>query len=229
MTNYFDDDDAFWAPQDPGGRAGGSGFEEWELDDPDATQQIARVRPLQPERTRSHHVVQRDPRMQSLHDDDDMLWLEPECRRPAGAGFSGVDPRALSLGAITLAAVLAVPLFGALTNGDGNGGSDALRAVAVAQASTTTIAATTLAPTTALAVTADLSAPAPTHADVSGVRSGSSSYSADASAGASACPARGRTRRFRRRPNHRPRHAPTSTPPWPATTGFASPTQWTCR
>ncbi len=124
--------------------------------------------------------------MQSLHDDDDVLWLEPEYRRPAGAGFHGVDPRALSLGAITLAAVLAVPLFGALTNGDGDGGSDALRAVAVAQASTTTIAATTFAPTTALAVTADLSAPAPTHADVSGVRSGSSSYSADASAGASA-------------------------------------------
>ena len=181
MTNHFDDDDAFWAPHDDHRPTYGGAYDDWELDDPDATQPVPRIH-RQPERTRTHHVVQRDAHRQALHDSDDILWLEPEYRRRRGAApeaFGGVDPRALSLGAITLAAVLAVPLFHAITAGGGDAGStDALRVVAAA--STTTVPATA-APTTVIAVTADMSAPATTQTAIAGVRAGSRRTSADTS------------------------------------------------
>ena len=132
MTNHFDDDDAFWAPHDDRRPTYGGAYDDWELDDPDATQPVPRIH-RQPERTRTHHVVQRDAQHQALHDGDDILWLEPEYRRRRGAAtgaFGGVDPRALSLGAITLVAVLAVPLFHAITAGGGDASNDALRVVA---------------------------------------------------------------------------------------------------
>ena len=126
MSNYFDDDDGFWDE---------SAF------DPDRTSQLERVRGHSVERTRTHHVVRREEPLEQL-DDGSTMWLEPTppiARRlgPLGA----IDPRVLSVGAVVLAAVLAVPLFGAL-GGGGNG--DELRAID--EQSTTTVS--TIAPST---------------------------------------------------------------------------------
>lgn len=75
-------------------------------------------------------------------DDDhtaESIWLEPARRRSAArAGvFASVDPRLLSVGALALAAVLAVPLISTLTDDDG---SARMRSV------TETVVTTTLAP-----------------------------------------------------------------------------------
>ena len=103
----------------------------------------------------------------------------PPRRGAATGAFGGVDPRALSLGAITLAAVLAVPLFHAITQSGGDASNDALRVVAAA--STTTVPAT-IAPTTVIAVSADMSTPVATRTPtIAGARAGGSTYSADAS------------------------------------------------
>jgi hypothetical protein len=125
MSNYFDDDDGFWE---------GSGF------DPDSTSQIERIPGRSVERTRTHHVVRREEPLEL--DDGSAMWLEPAppmVRRlgPLGA----VDPRVLSIGAVVIAAVLAVPLFGAL---GGGGNSDELRAID--EQSTTTVSS--VAPST---------------------------------------------------------------------------------
>ena len=119
MSNYFDDDDAFW--DEPS-------F------DPDRTSQIERVRRRSPERTRTHHVVRREQPLEHL-DDESTMWVEPAPRIAERLGPLGaVDPRVLSVGAVALAVVLAVPLFGALGD-DGNG--DALRTIE--EQSTTTV------------------------------------------------------------------------------------------
>ena len=70
------------------------------------------------------------------------MWLEPTPQIARRLGPLGaIDPRVLSIGAVVLAAVLAVPLFGAL-GGGGNG--DELRAID--EQSTTTVS--TIAPST---------------------------------------------------------------------------------
>ena len=120
MSNYFDDDDTFWDGPNL---------------DPDRTSQIERVRRRSPERTRTHHVVRREEPLDQL-DDGSSMWIEPgppiaQRLGPLGA----VDPRVLSVGAVALAVVLAVPLFGAF--GDGGNGDD-LRAIN--EQSTTTVA-----------------------------------------------------------------------------------------
>src|SRR5262245_3759214 len=127
MSNYFDDDDGFW---------GESAF------DPDRTSQIDRVRGRSVERTRTHHVVRREEPLQQL-DDGSTMWLEPTPTMARRLGPLGaIDPRLLSIGAVVLAAVLAVPLFGALGGGGGNG--DELRGID--EQSTTTVS--TVAPST---------------------------------------------------------------------------------
>ena len=122
MSNYFDDDDTFW---------------DGPSLDPDRTSQIERVRRRSPERTRTHHVVRREEPPDDL-DDGSAMWVEPSPPIAQRLGPLGaVDPRVLSVGAVALAVVLAVPLFGAL-GGSGNG--DDLRAID--EQSTTTVAAT---------------------------------------------------------------------------------------
>ncbi len=124
MSNYFDDDDAFW--DEPS-------F------DPDRTSQIDRVRRRSPERTRTHHVVRREQPLEHL-DDESTMWVEPAPRIAERLGPLGaVDPRVLSVGAVALAVVLAVPLFGALGD-DGNG--DALRTIEEQSTTTVTTIAT---------------------------------------------------------------------------------------
>jgi hypothetical protein len=137
MSNYFDDDDAFW--DEPS-------F------DPDRTSQIERVRRRSPERTRTHHVVRREQPLEHL-DDESTMWVEPAPRIAERLGPLGaVDPRVLSVGAVALAVVLAVPLFGALGD-DGNG--DALRTVEEQSTTTvTTIATPNTADTEVVVVTA---------------------------------------------------------------------------
>ena len=130
MSNYStDDDDDFWdGPQV----------------DPDRTSQLERVRGRSPERTRTHHVVRREQPLEEL-DDGASMWLEPALPIARRLGpLQSVDPRVLSVGAVVLAAVLAVPLFGALGGGDGD---DALRAID--QQTTTTVATTEAPPSTA--------------------------------------------------------------------------------
>jgi LysM repeat protein len=128
MSNYFDDDD-FWDGPNP---------------DPDRTSQIERVGRRSVDRTRTHHVVRRQQPIDESIDDGSSMWLEPTSRGADRLGpLSSVDPRVLSIGAVALAVVLAVPLFGALGNGDGD---DALRSVE--QQSTTTVT-TVASPTTA--------------------------------------------------------------------------------
>lgn len=141
MTNYFDDD-SFWDEQE--GEATGQ--------IPSQTQRGVNRRT--PERTRIHHVVNRDSAPPPLDRDDEVLWVEPRARTNERLGpFGTIDPRLLSVVAIALAAVLAVPLFGAFSNDGGN--NDGFRSVAEAQVSTTTAVATTLAPTsTEIVVTA---------------------------------------------------------------------------
>ena len=125
MSNYFDDDDAFWD--------GPSSASE-------RTSQIERVQRRSVDRTRTHHVVQRDEGLEPL-DDGSAMWLEPASPIANRLGpLSSVDPRVLSVGAVALAVVLAVPLFGALGN-KGNG--DDLRAI---DEQTTTTVVTTAAP-----------------------------------------------------------------------------------
>ena len=71
-------------------------------------------------------------------DDGSSMWIEPSPPIAERLGPLGsVDPRVLSVGAVALAVVLAVPLFGAL--GD-NGDGDALRAIE--EQSTTTVVST---------------------------------------------------------------------------------------
>ena len=143
MSNYFDDD-AFW---------------DGPSIDPDRTSQIERVRGRSVERTRTHHVVERDDRLEPL-DDGASMWIEPSPPLASRLGpLSSVDPRVLSIGAVALAVVLAVPLFSALGN---KGSGDELRAVD--QESTTTASTVATPVTTAAdvvvvtgAVDADLS------------------------------------------------------------------------
>ena len=143
MSNYFDDD-AFW---------------DGPSADPDRTSQLERVRGRSAERTRTHHVVERDDRLEPL-DDGSSMWIEPSRPLTNRLGPLGsVDPRVLSVGAVALAVVLAVPLFGALGN---KGSGDELRAVD--QQSTTTASTVATPVTTAAdvvvvtgAVDADLS------------------------------------------------------------------------
>ena len=121
MSNYFDDD-TFWDGPNL---------------DPDRTSQIERVRRRSPERTRTHHVVRREEPLDQL-DDGSSMWIEPAPRIARRLGPLGaVDPRVLSIGAVAMAVVLAVPLFGAL--GDSGNGDD-LRAID--EQSTTTVART---------------------------------------------------------------------------------------
>ena len=136
MSNYFDDDDAFWD---------GTGF------DPDRTSQIERVRGRSVDRTRTHHVVRREEPLDQL-DDGSSMWLEPSSRIAERLGPLGtVDPRVLSVGAVALAVVLAVPLFGAL--GDGGNG-DELRAINEQSTTTVTTVATPTTSADAVVVTA---------------------------------------------------------------------------
>jgi LysM repeat protein len=136
MSNYFDDDDAFWD---------GTGF------DPDRTSQIERVRGRSVDRTRTHRVVRREEPLDQL-DDGSSMWLEPSSRIADRLGPLGtVDPRVLSIGAVALAVVLAVPLFGAL--GDGGNG-DELRAINEQSTTTVTTVATPTTSADAVVVTA---------------------------------------------------------------------------
>lgn len=138
MTNYFDDD-SFWDEQ-----AG------------ESTSQVRRIDRRVPERTRTHHLVTRDTAPPAHDRDDETLWVEPRLRSNERLGTLGsVDPRLLSVGAMAIAAVLAVPLFGAFSNNDGN--DDGFRTVAEARATTTTAVEITLAPaSTEVVVTAAL-------------------------------------------------------------------------
>jgi Transglycosylase SLT domain/LysM domain len=143
MSNYFDDD-AFW---------------DGPSIDPDRTSQLERIRGRSVERTRTHHVVERDDRREPL-DDGSSMWIEPSPPLAGRLGpLSSVDPRVLSIGAVALAVVLAVPLFSALGN---KGSGDELRAID--QQSTTTASTVATPVTTAAdvvvvtaAVDADLS------------------------------------------------------------------------
>jgi Transglycosylase SLT domain/LysM domain len=129
MSNYFDDD-AFW---------------DGPSADPDRTSQIERVRGRSAERTRTHRVVERDDRREPL-DDGASMWIEPARPLSRRLGPLGsVDPRVLSIGAVALAVVLAVPLFGALGN---KGSGDELRAV---DPQPTTTASTVATPVTTAA------------------------------------------------------------------------------
>src|SRR5262245_15925361 len=101
MTDYFDD--SFWdepAGSDPTGLT--------------ATTQVTRVNRRIPERTRTHHVVARDPspamrRHERSDTESDLesdlsyeMWLEPAGRgsgRDSGR-VGTIDPRLLSVGAL---------------------------------------------------------------------------------------------------------------------------------
>jgi len=146
MTNHFDDD-SFWDEQATS-----------------ATAPVSRVQKRTPERTRTHHVVTRDSARPALerderhdsydvHDDSEgLLWVEPERRRDGRSGLlATIDPRLLSVGAIALAAVIAVPLLSSFGNG---GDEEAFRSVN--EATTTTVAPSTTAATT----TTEAAAPA---------------------------------------------------------------------
>src|SRR5262245_25527703 len=118
MSNYFDDDDDFWNES---------------AVDPDRTAQLQRTRGRSIERTRTHHIVRREEPLEQL-DDGSTMWLEPTPRIARRLGPLGaIDPRLLGIGAVVLAAVLAVPVFGAL---GGGGKDDELRAID-AQSTTT--------------------------------------------------------------------------------------------
>ena len=137
MTNYFDDD-SFW--DEPASRRTG------------ATGQITRTN-QRTERTRSHHVVVHGKTPPPLDYDDpsEDVWLEPAPRFGGRLGrnsdrlgaFGNIDPRLLSVGAIAIVSVLAVPLFSALSGDDGN---DGFRSLAEAEVTTTTAAPATTAP-----------------------------------------------------------------------------------
>ncbi len=160
MSNYFDDDDAFWA---------GPSI------DPDRTVQIERLRRRVPERTRTHHVVRREQPLEHF-DDGSSMWIDPSPPIAERLGPLGsIDPRLLSVGAVALAAVLAVPLFGAL--GD-NGDNDALRTI---EAQSTTTVMSTAAPETSaveVVVTAAIDRDQSADSDVA-ANSGDSASSAD--------------------------------------------------
>jgi hypothetical protein len=148
MSNSFDDD-GFW--DEPG-------F------DPDRTAQIEAIRGRSVERTRTHHVVRREEPLEQL-DDGSAMWLEPAPQIASRLGPLGaVDPRVLSIGAVVIAAVLAVPLFGALGSG---GGGDELRAID-AQSTTTvsTVATSTTAAADVVVVTAAVDAGTASDAEV---------------------------------------------------------------
>jgi LysM repeat protein len=143
MTNYFDDD-SFW--DEPASRR------TPRPDRTGATSQITRVN-HRTERTRSHHVVVRDATPPPLDDEEpsEEMWLEPAGRFRGLIGndvrlgvFGHIDPRLVSVGAVAIAAVIAVPVFGALS-GDDDGG-DGFRSLAEAEVTTTTAAPTTMAP-----------------------------------------------------------------------------------
>ena len=160
MSNYFDDDDAFW---------------DGPSIDPDRTVQIERVRRRVPERTRTHHVVRREQPLEHF-DDGSSMWIDPSPPIAERLGPLGsIDPRLLSVGAVALAVVLAVPLFGAL--GD-NGDSDALRTI---EAQSTTTVMSTAAPETSaveVVVTAAIDPDQSADSDVA-PNSGDSASSAD--------------------------------------------------
>ncbi len=151
MSNYFDDDDTFWDGPNL---------------DPDRTSQIERVRRRSPERTRTHHVVHREEPLDQL-DDGSSMWIEPAPPIAQRLGPLGaVDPRVLSVGAVALAVVLAVPLFGAL--GDSGKGDD-LRAINEQSTTTvTTVAAPNTSAAEAVVVTAAIDPDNSGDTDVSG-------------------------------------------------------------
>lgn len=131
MTDRFDDD-TFWdAPlraRTP--RAG------------DATSEITRVNRRVSDRTRTHHVVVKDAATPPVDDFSQEMWLEPvgpdTDRRQRFGPIARIDPRLLSAGAIALAAVVAVPLLGAL--GDDGDNDGAFRSVAETETTTSTTA-----------------------------------------------------------------------------------------
>jgi LysM repeat protein len=185
MTNYFDDD-SFW--DEPASHRSPTS------DRTERTNQITRVN-HRTERTRSHHVVVRGktPPPLDYEDPSDEVWLEPAPRFSGLMGrnserlgvFGNIDPRLLSVGAVAIAAVLAVPLFSAFSGDDGDGGFQSL---AEAEATTTTAASTTTAPVE-IVITAALNpeiedGPADTEADTSGDSDqGASSFAATGGAG----------------------------------------------
>jgi LysM repeat protein len=137
MTNYFDDD-SFW--DEPGSRR------------TESTSQVTRTN-QRTERTRSHHVVVRGttpPPPLDFDDPSDDVWLEPAPRfglfgrnSDRLGAFGNIDPRLLSIGAIAIVGVLAVPLFGAFSGDDGD---DGFRSLPEAAVTTTTAAPATTAP-----------------------------------------------------------------------------------
>ena len=186
MTNYFDDD-SFW--DEPASRR--TPTPNRTRDD---TSQITRVN-HRTERTRSHHVVVRGktPPPLDYEDPSDEMWLEPTPRFSGLMGrnserlgaFGNIDPRLVSVGAVALAAVLAVPLFNAFSGDDGNEG---FRSLAEAEVTTTTAAPTTTAPVE-IVITAAVNpeiedAPVDTEADSTGESDeGASSFGATGGAG----------------------------------------------
>lgn len=198
MTDFFDDDSGFWdtnrseptiqlnrvrkspertrthrvVAKDPTPTGGLTRTDRAaRTDRTDRTGGVARTGAT---RTHGEPSVRRD-------DDSGMVWVEPTAGGWAGIGgrsrrrgtfFGNVDPRLLSVGALSVAAVLAVPLFGAL---GGDDSPDDVRSVASAS-STIATTATTLAPTTTAVV---ITAPV----DDDGSDSGSGSTSRSASAG----------------------------------------------
>ena len=145
MTDSFDDDSDFW---------------DRRHDEP--TIRLPSLRCRSVDRTRAHGVVSRGERSSSRSrssrvgrgeaaapydhtDEQQTIWVEPRLDRATRrlGALAGVDPRLLSVGAIALAAVLAVPLFAAF---DGSGDRpEAMRSIAAATT-------TTLAPATTVAV-----------------------------------------------------------------------------
>lgn len=111
----------------------------------DRTSQIERVR-NSVDRTRTHHVVARRDPPGRFDDDEATMWVEPTPRLTPRLGpLASVDPRLLSVGAVAVAVVLAVPLFGAL---GGDDGGDSLRAVTEQSTTSTTATTVTTAPPT---------------------------------------------------------------------------------
>ncbi|WP_116996651.1 LysM peptidoglycan-binding domain-containing protein [Desertimonas flava] len=170
MTDFFDDDD--------------TGF--WETKRSEPTIQLNRVRKApertrthrvvekDPTSTRGLARTGSVPRTGAMRthgepagrdDDTGTVWIEPTTGAWPGLGrrsrrrtglLGSVDPRLLSVGALSVAAVLAVPLFGALGDKDS---PDDVRSVAAASTSTIATTATTLAPTTtAVVITAPVTA-----------------------------------------------------------------------
>lgn len=121
------------------------------------------------------------------YDDDhtaEALWVEPaRRRRTERAGvLASIDPRLLSVGAVALASVLAVPLIGSLTD---DGGAAQMRSVTEA-AVVTTLAPPTSSPAPVVTIEQAAAAPAGEQAAQPGAdTSGGASSSADSSSSGS--------------------------------------------